>query len=91
MTYCYKPSGVCPSEFQIELTEQDGQLIVQSVTAKGGCSGNLQGISLLISGLSAREVIARLKGIGCGFRKTSCPDQIAMALEDYLGREQPDP
>lgn len=73
----YKTSGTCSQAIDIEV--ENG--IVQSVTFIGGCSGNTQGISALVKGMPADEVISRLKGIKCGFKPTSCPDQLAKALE----------
>ncbi len=77
MTYSYKTHGTCSSEIILDL-EGD---VVRSVRIIGGCSGNLQGISSLVQGMKADDVIARLKGIRCGSKPTSCPDQIAAALE----------
>lgn len=73
----YKPSGVCSSSIDIQV--QDG--IIESVAFTGGCSGNLQGISCLVKGMKVEEAIRKLKGIKCGFKATSCPDQLARALE----------
>lgn len=73
----YKPSGVCSSSIDIQV--QDG--IIESVTFTGGCNGNLQGISCLVKGMKVEEAIQKLKGIKCGFKATSCPDQLACALE----------
>ena len=73
----YKTSGTCAQAIDIEV--ENG--IVQSVTFIGGCSGNTQGISALVKGMPVDEVISRLKGIKCGFKPTSCPDQLAKALE----------
>ena len=73
----YKTQGVCSSLIDIEM---NGNLI-ESVKFTGGCNGNLQGISALVKGMSAEEAIRRLKGIRCGFKNTSCPDQLARALE----------
>lgn len=73
----YKTSGTCSQAIDIEV--ENG--IVQSVTFIGGCSGNTQGISALVKGMPVDEVISRLKGIKCGFKPTSCPDQLAKALE----------
>ena len=73
----YKTQGVCSSLIDIEM---NGNLI-ESVKFTGGCNGNLQGISALVKGMSAEEAIRRLKGIRCGFKNTSCPDQLASALE----------
>lgn len=79
MEYRYSPKGVCSQELIFDI--QDG--IVTDLKVIGGCSGNLQGISSLIKGLTVDEVIERLRGIKCGFKPTSCPDQISKALEEY--------
>lgn len=76
----YTPKGVCSSAMDIEL--EDG--IIKSVRVTGGCNGNLQGISSLVTGMKAEDAIAKLKGIKCGFKSTSCPDQLAQALESML-------
>ena len=76
----YKTQGVCSSSIDIEL--KDG--IIESVQFTGGCNGNLQGISTLVKGMTPQEAISRLKGIRCGFKATSCPDQLARALESML-------
>lgn len=76
----YRPQGVCSSAIDIEL--KDG--VIDSVQFTGGCNGNLQGISALVKGMTAEEAISRLKGIRCGFKSTSCPDQLARALESML-------
>ena len=81
MTVSFRPQGVCSSEMRVEL--DDGH-IIQNLEVVGGCSGNLQGISVLIRGLSARDAISRLKGIRCGSKNTSCPDQLARGLERAL-------
>ena len=72
----YIPAGVCSQT--IDITVEDG--IVKEVYFKGGCHGNLQGISLLVKGMKIGEVINRLEGIHCGYKNTSCPDQFAKAL-----------
>lgn len=76
----YQPKGVCSTSIDIEL--EDG--VVKSVAFTGGCNGNLQGISRLVEGMKAEEAISRLKGIRCGFKNTSCPDQLAQALESMI-------
>ena len=73
----YKPKGVCSSAIDIEV---DGD-IIRSVSFTGGCNGNLQGISRLVEGMKVEDAISRLRGIRCGFKNTSCPDQLAQALE----------
>lgn len=76
----YTPSGVCSKGIDFEL--EDG--IVKNVRFTGGCSGNTQGVAALVQGMPAEEAIRRLKGIKCGFKPTSCPDQLAKALEAAL-------
>ncbi len=80
----YTPKGVCSKGIDFEL--EDG--IVKEVRFTGGCSGNTQGISALIKGMPAKEAIKRLKGLKCGFKATSCPDQLAIALETALSGEK---
>ena len=79
MTYTYRPRGVCSQLMEFEL---EGNTI-QSLKVTGGCSGNLQGISRLVVGMDVDEAIRRLEGIRCGFKPTSCPDQLARALKAY--------
>lgn len=79
MEYRYKPQGVCSREMIFEI-EGD---IVKSVKIIGGCAGNTLGLSNLIKGMKIKDVIEKLKGIPCGFKTTSCPDQLAKALEEY--------
>ena len=76
----YKTQGVCSSAIDIEM---DGN-IIKSVKFTGGCNGNLQGIAALVKDMPAEDVIARVRGIRCGFKNTSCPDQLAQALESIL-------
>lgn len=78
----YRPKGVCSRliEFDIE----DGK--VKNVSFEGGCNGNLQGIARLIEGMDVDEVISRVEGIRCGFKSTSCPDQLAQALKAASGK-----
>ncbi|MDD6396573.1 MAG: TIGR03905 family TSCPD domain-containing protein [Acutalibacteraceae bacterium] len=78
MQYRYKPSGVCSREIIIDV--EDG--IVSNVKFIGGCAGNTQGIGALVKGMKVDDVIRRLDGINCGFRGTSCPDQLAKALTE---------
>lgn len=77
MFYKFNPKGVCSREMLIEVEDE----VVKSLQVVGGCSGNLQGISKLVVGMKVDEVIDRLKGIQCGNKLTSCPDQLAKALE----------
>ena len=74
----YTPRGVCSRAIDIELN--DG--VIESVRFEGGCSGNTQGVAALVRGMRAEEAIERLSGIRCGFRPTSCPDQLATALRE---------
>ena len=76
----YKTSGTCSSAINLEV-EGD---IIKSVSFTGGCNGNLQGISRLVEGMKVEDAISRLKGIRCGFKNTSCPDQLAQALKSSL-------
>lgn len=76
----YKPSGTCSVQIDFDIT--DGK--VHNVAFTGGCNGNAQGISHLVEGMPVSEVISRLKGIRCSFKKTSCPDQLATALQAYV-------
>ena len=85
MTYTFRPRGVCSQEMRVE---GDGQGIIQKLQVVGGCDGNLQGISALVVGMPAQEAIRRLKGIQCGFKPTSCPDQLARGLEAALEKQQ---
>ena len=84
MTYRFRPRGVCSQEMQVDV---DDQGIIQELRVLGGCSGNLQGIASLVKGMPAREAIERLKGIRCGFKDTSCPDQFARNLEAELEKQ----
>ncbi len=77
MEYRYSPEGVCSREMIIEM---DGD-IIKKVKIVGGCPGNTVGVSTMVEGKNIDEVIKKLKGIPCGMRGTSCPDQLARALE----------
>lgn len=83
MLITYKPQGVCSKEINIEVEDN----IVKSVEFVGGCNGNAKGIAALAKGMNVDEVIKRLSGITCGFRQTSCPDQMARALSQSLKEE----
>lgn len=84
MTYRFRPRGVCSREMQVDV---DDQGVIRELRVLGGCSGNLQGIASLVKGMPAREAIERLKGIRCGFKDTSCPDQFARNLEAALEKQ----
>ena len=83
MKSTYITKGTCARSIEIEL--EDG--IIRSVRFNGGCDGNLQGVSRLVEGMPAAEAVQRLKGIRCGRKSTSCPDQLAQALEQAIGAE----
>ena len=76
----YTTRGVCSRKIEIEM---DGDVIA-AVRFHGGCAGNTQGVAALVVGMTAEEAIRRLGGIRCGFKSTSCPDQLATALRQYL-------
>lgn len=80
MTYEYRTRGVCSAKITFDLN--DG--IVSNVRFMGGCNGNLKGISQLVDGMKAEDIIKKVKGTKCGFKNTSCPDQLAVALEEAL-------
>ncbi len=79
MKFSYKTSGTCSRLIHIEL---DGDEI-KEVSFEGGCNGNLKGIGALVRGMKIDDAIERLEGIRCGFKPTSCPDQLAKALKEY--------
>ncbi|MBQ4369695.1 MAG: TIGR03905 family TSCPD domain-containing protein [Oscillospiraceae bacterium] len=76
----YFPSGVCSRQMDVEL--EDG--VIKKVRIVGGCNGNLQGISRLVEGMRAEDAIERMRGIRCGMRPTSCPDQLSKAIEQAV-------
>ena len=78
MKYTYKTKGVCSSTINFEVEDD----VITSLQFVGGCNGNLKGISSLCIGMKVQDVIERLEGIKCGFKSTSCPDQLAKALKD---------
>ena len=80
MQYTYEPEGVCSYEMIIEV---EGDTI-KKVTIQGGCAGNTVWVSRLVEGMKIEEAIKRLKGIQCGYKGTSCPDQLAIALEKII-------
>lgn len=81
----YRPRGVCSQMINFDIEDNK----VKNVSFIGGCNGNLQGISRLIEGMDVDEAISRIEGIRCGFKSTSCPDQLAMALKEATGRQYP--
>ncbi len=81
--FTYKPIGVCSRQIDLEMEDN----IVRKVTFTGGCSGNTQGVAALAADMTAEELIARIEGIRCGFKPTSCPDQLAKAVKAYLAEQ----
>ncbi len=84
-TLHYVPRGVCSRAIDIVLEDD----IIKEVIFTGGCSGNTQGVAALVKDMPAKEAIARLSGIRCGFKSTSCPDQLAKALSEALCQVNP--
>ena len=82
MKFNYRTQGTCSRNISFEL--EDG--VVTNISFEGGCNGNLKGISALAEGKKAEEVIETLSGIRCGFKSTSCPDQLAKALSEALNK-----
>lgn len=80
MMKTFKTSGVCAKEINFSINEG----FIKKVSFVGGCSGNLQGMSVLLEGMKVSEVITKLEGTTCGPRGTSCPDQLAKALKEYV-------
>ena len=80
--HSYKTNGTCSRTITFELDEEKR---VHNVVFEGGCHGNLQGIGKLVEGMSAEEIVNRCAGIRCGFKPTSCPDQLSRALKEALG------
>lgn len=79
MNYVYKPSGVCSQKMEFEIQDN----IIKDFKVIGGCSGNLEGIRSLIMNMDIDTVIEKLQGIKCGFKNTSCPNEISRALMEY--------
>lgn len=82
MKFNYRTQGTCSRNISFDL--KDG--VVTNISFEGGCNGNLKGISALAEGKKAEEVIETLSGIRCGFKSTSCPDQLAKALSEALNK-----
>ena len=80
----YKTQGVCSRQIELEIEDD----IIKSAAFIGGCHGNTQGIAKLVEGMKVEDVIKKLKNIRCGFKTTSCPDQLANALIQYLERKE---
>ena len=83
MKHTYKTKGTCSTKIEFEL---DGN-IVKNVVYTGGCEGNLQAIPRLVEGMTVDDIVQRCSGINCGFRKTSCADQLAIAVKEAYERE----
>lgn len=83
MRYSYIPTGVCSREFIIDI--ENGK--IEDIKIIGGCAGNTLGISKLLQGMDVKEAIEKLRGIPCGNRGTSCPDQISKALEKIIQQQ----
>lgn len=81
MEYRYSPNGVCSTAMIFDIDENTN--VVNDLKVINGCNGNLKGISSLIKGMKIDDIISKLEGIPCGFKSTSCPDQIAKALKEY--------
>lgn len=80
--FTFYPQGVCSMMIEIELEDD----IIKDVVFTGGCNGNLSGISKLIKGMKAEDVVEKLEGTTCGFKDTSCPDQLSKALKQALAQ-----
>ena len=78
----YTPKGVCSQKITFEIEDNK----VKSVRFYGGCSGNTQGVARLVEGMDVDDAISRMEGIKCGFKSTSCPDQLAQALKETAGK-----
>lgn len=81
MTYSFNPKGVCSRAMEVDVNDEG---IITELRVVGGCSGNLQGIAALVKDMPVEEAIRRLKGIRCGMKPTSCPDQFACHMEKAL-------
>ncbi len=81
MKYDYKTKGTCSQRILFDI--EDG--VVKNLQFIGGCNGNLKGISALVEGMKPEDVIARVEGVRCGMKSTSCPDQLAQALKEAIG------
>lgn len=81
MKYSYKTNGTCSRQIDFEINEEGK---ITDVKFTGGCNGNLQGISAMVKGMKPEDVIAKLNGIKCGAKETSCPDQLAKALSEVI-------
>ena len=81
MKFSYKTKGICARTIELELNDKK---IIENASFEGGCGGNTQGVARLVTGMSADNAIKKLKGISCGSKGTSCPDQLSTALEQAV-------
>ncbi len=81
----YSPKGVCSRQMLVEIDDNN---IVTKVQVVGGCSGNSQGVSRLVEGMDANDAIRKMQGIKCGFKSTSCPNELSKAIEECLGQPE---
>jgi len=88
MKYFYKTKGTCARAIELDLNDEK---IIENVRFEGGCGGNTMGVATLVTGMSADEAIKKLKGIKCGSKGTSCPDQLSTALEEVLAAMESEP
>lgn len=84
MILTYKTQGTCSRNIRLNIDDND---IVTEISFEGGCNGNLKGISALCVGMKVDDIIARVENIKCGFKNTSCPDQLAKALKEYKAKK----
>ena len=84
MSYSYKTRGVCSMQINFDIEDNK----VRNVKFLGGCSGNTQGVAALAKGMKVEDAISKLEGIKCGFKNTSCPDQMAQGLKAYKASRQ---
>ena len=84
--YEYKTQGVCSQKINFDIVENEGRKVVSNVKFTGGCNGNTQGVAHLVEGMEVHDAISRMEGIKCGFKSTSCPDQLSKALEEIKSR-----
>ncbi len=83
MVFTYKTSGTCSRQITVDIEQE----VIKAISFEGGCNGNLKGIAALCQGQKIDDVIERLSGIRCGFKSTSCPDQLACALKAYKSKK----